>query len=504
MTTIRGQASAPLSRADSERLLQTLPIGRQTIERRVLRARCLKYLGSYYVAWSALSELLSEVKEPMLRARVAVDLVHLAYYLARGDEVPRLTAVALKGASGDALLLAELRLGTSINLTAANDITGALIEARWAEDALVAAPRGRSRDLVLTRLQRQLAHLHSHAADYRAAKTAADLTYRLAGRINDDWESASGTYVMGFAAWYGGRTDEAVEHFTKAEAVLSPYRSSLWRYTLLCLSAARMQRGELAEGDRLARQSATGAPEDLAHLALLRGDAEVAERILARAPKGFPADEHFRDFVRAIVRAQQGDPRRGIMMLDDLASEFGSRGMEHWAIGASVHAAYWREQVARGAGAGRAAHLVRDIGARGGEGFAYYLPEVAVWLGRAAERDDAARQLGRAIRARAEGAIRRAQSDADVPLRTSDLDQATFHLRASGLTWRELAVLRELDRVRSEGAELDRATLAARLGVSPNTLRVHMTRIRAKLDVRDKRGDEVVLRAALAQSPRPA
>ena len=48
---------------------------------------------------------------------------------------------------------------------------------------------------------------------------------------------------------------------------------------------------------------------------------------------------------------------------------------------------------------------------------------------------------------------------------------------------------------------LDRASLAARLGVSPNTLRVHLTRIRAKLDVAEKRGDKVLLQAALSQRP---
>lgn len=191
-------------------------------------------------------------------------------------------------------------------------------------------------------------------------------------------------------------------------------------------------------------------------------------------------------------------------MLENAASEFGSRGMEHWAIGASVHAAYWREQSTRGAGAARAAQLVRDIGTRGGEGFAYYLPEVAVWLGRAAERDPSARDLARGIRARGESALRRAQTAADQPLASSDLDEATFHLRAAGLTWRELGVLRELERVREEGAELDRAMLAKRLGVSPNTLRVHLTRIRAKLDVGEKRGDEVLLEAALAQQGRLA
>jgi tetratricopeptide (TPR) repeat protein len=497
--TLRDQALAPLSRSDAERLLQTLHVGRQTIERRVLRARCLKYLESFDVAWAELSELMSIVKDPLLRARVAVDLVHLAYYLVRGEEVDRLTKMAQEHAASDPLMLAELRLGRSINRTAANEVTTALTEARWAEDALAAAPRGRSRDLVATRLARQLAHLLSHAADYRGARAAAEQTVRLASRLGDPWEAAWGIYTIGFAAWYAGRNDEAVDHFTKAEEALSTYRSSLWRYTLLCLAQARMERGELAEGDRLARQSATGAAEDQGHLALLRGEAEVAERILARAPKGFPADEHFRQFVRGIVQAQRGDPRAGVRVLEEIAKEFESRGMEHWAIGAAVHAAYWREQLTRGAGAARAVNLVRDIGTRGGEGFAYYQPDVAVWLGRAAERDLAARPLARTIRARGEAAMRRAQSDADVPVGASELDDATFHLRAVGLTWRELGILRELERVRAEGAELDRTALAQRLGVSPNTLRVHLTRIRAKLDVGEKRGDDVLLEAALAQ-----
>ena len=52
-----------------------------------------------------------------------------------------------------------------------------------------------------------------------------------------------------------------------------------------------------------------------------------------------------------------------------------------------------------------------------------------------------------------------------------------------------------------EGKRLERADLATRLAISPNTLRVHLTRIRAKLDVGDKRGDEVLLAAALTQRP---
>ena len=73
--TMRDQALAPLSRAEAERLLPTLSVGRQTIERRVLRARCLTYVESFDVAWAELSALHGQTKDPLLAARIAVDLV---------------------------------------------------------------------------------------------------------------------------------------------------------------------------------------------------------------------------------------------------------------------------------------------------------------------------------------------------------------------------------------------------------------------------------------------
>ncbi|HYR92997.1 MAG TPA: hypothetical protein VEP48_02235, partial [Methylomirabilota bacterium] len=83
MDSLREQALAPLSRTDAERLLPELATGRQTIERRVLRARCLKYLESFDLAWSELSTLFPLIKDPLLQARVGVDLMHLSYYLVR-------------------------------------------------------------------------------------------------------------------------------------------------------------------------------------------------------------------------------------------------------------------------------------------------------------------------------------------------------------------------------------------------------------------------------------
>jgi tetratricopeptide (TPR) repeat protein len=500
-TALREQVLAPLSRADAERLLPDLSTGRQSIERRVLRARCLKYFESFDLAWSELTGALPQLHDPLLQARVAVDLLHLSYYLVRREDAVRFEKLAAKHAASDPLLLAELHLGVSIVLTAQNEITESLVRARRSEDALAVAAKGRARDLVTTRVQRQLAHLLSHSGDYLDAVTAAEASARSAARVGDPWEIAWATYTTGFVDWCAGRIDRAVDEFTRAEQGLRAYGSSVWRYTLLCLARARMERGEIADGDRLARQSATGAPEDHAHLALLRGEADVAERILTRAPAGLPEDEHFRNTVRAIVRAHKGDPRGGVHMLDEAAKEFETRGMAHWALGAAVHAAYWRETLVRGGGTSRALGLVREIGTRGGEGFAYYMPEVAAWLARSAERDDATRPLARTIRARAEAALRRAKTDSAAAVGSSALDEATFYLRTVGLTWRELGILREMELLSREGKRLDRASLAQRLGVSPNTLRVHLTRIRAKLDVGDRRGDEVLLSAALTQRP---
>src|SRR5438874_872901 len=501
MESMRDRALAPLSRSDAERLLPELSTGRQTLERRVLRARCLKYLESFDIAWSELNTVLPLVTDPLLKARVAVDLLHLSYYLVRRDDAMRFKAIAQPTAAGDPFVLAELHLGSSIVNTAANEVREALHDARLCEDALAAAPRGRGRDLVATRVQRQLAHLLSHSGDYVGAKGAAEATVRNAARLGDPAEAAWATYTVGFVDWFAGRLDAAVDQFTKAEAELRQYGSSVWRHTLLCLARAKLERGELTEGERLARQSGTGAYEDHGHIALLRGETEVADLILTRAPKGMPEDEQFRDFVRALTIGKQGDPRKAVRMLEEATREFEARGMDHWAIGAAVHAAFWRESVVRGGGASRAVPLVRDIGTRGGEGFAYYLPDVAAWLGRAVDRDAQARALGHIMRARAESAERRAKADAGEGAGASALDEATFGLRAIGLTWREIGILREMEQLSREGKRLDRDHLAQRLAVSPNTLRVHLTRIRAKLDVIDRRGDEVILEAALSRRP---
>src|SRR5438105_12964833 len=123
MSSLRDQALAPLSRADAERLLPQLASGRQTLERRVLRARCLKYFESFDLAWAELNEVLPQITDPLLEARVAVDLLQVSYYPVRREDAPRLAAIAQKHAAGDPLMLADLYLGHSTVLTAQNEIT---------------------------------------------------------------------------------------------------------------------------------------------------------------------------------------------------------------------------------------------------------------------------------------------------------------------------------------------------------------------------------------------
>src|SRR2546423_12051419 len=135
MESIGERALAPLSRSDAERLLPEVSTGRQTLERRVLRARCLKYLESFDIAWSELNAVLPLVTDPLLKARVAVDLLHLSYYLLRRDDAMRFKAIAQPIAAGDPLAFAGLHLCSSIVNNAADDARGAVPAAPLRADA---------------------------------------------------------------------------------------------------------------------------------------------------------------------------------------------------------------------------------------------------------------------------------------------------------------------------------------------------------------------------------
>jgi DNA-binding CsgD family transcriptional regulator len=487
----RDPLTAPLARADAERLLPRYSSARLSIEDRIMRGRCLRTMESWELAWNELSALRDKVKTPLQRARIGQDLLHLAYYVGAEIDVGTLYRAAMRDAGGDAVLVAEIEVAWSVHrLATANDATGALRAAQAALDSLRAAPADRDRDLVSVRVQRQLAHVLAQSGEYARAREAAEAALATSRKLRDEWEIAWSTYASGFADWCAGAVEESEQTLAHAEELVRPFGTNLWRWTVFCLARAKIEQGNLEEGDRLARQSGAGDVFERSYVALACHDVDVALQLVESAPS---RERPFSDAVRGIVLARKGEIRPALRELEDARTAFAAFGLHHYAIGCAAHAAHVRESLAYGGGRERAIRVVREIGERGAHGFAWFLPEVAEWLGKVAVADERAAPVAKVLRARGETARRRGRSS--MPAGASDVDGATAHLRMAGLTWRELDIVRRLSLQHREGEEVDREELAQRLGMSPNTLRVHLTRIRAKLDVGDRRGDEAILEA---------
>lgn len=481
---------APLSRPEAERLLPRYSSARLSLEDRILRARCLRAMETFDVAWGELLGLKDKVREPLLLARVEGDLLHLAYYTGAKVDARALYESGLRHAAGDALLVAEIELAWSVHRIVANDATAALQSAHRAQDALRAVAPSHGRDLVHLRLQRHLAHVLAQAAEYRDARAAAEAALAGARKLRDDWEVAWATYTTGYAAWLAGAIEEADDALARAEELLRVYGTSAWRWTVFCLAGVKLEQGLIEEGDRLARQSAAGSESQRAFVALARRDPDVALQLVRDSP---PGERPYSDAVEGMVLARRGELRPAIRMLEEARTALAVGGMHHYALGCVAHLAYARENLAYGGGRERAVRLARELAERGATGFAWFLPDVAEWLGKVAVADVRAAPAAKALRARGETARSRAARAG--PSEASEVDGATAHLRMAGLTWRELEIVRRLSLLAREGEDIDRATLAERLGMSPNTLRVHLTRIRAKLDVGEKRGDGAILEA---------
>ena len=482
---------APLSRADAERLLPRYSSGRLSLEDRVMRARCLRTMEAWDVAWNELLAVKDKVTDPLLRARVEQDLLHLAYYVGADIDTLALYRSALRHAGGDALLVAEVETAWSVHrLANANDATGAQRAAQAALDALRAAPPDRDRDLVAVRVQRQLAHVLAQAGEYGPAREAAEVALATSRKLRDDWEIAWSTYATGFTAWCAGAIEDADDALQRAEELVRPFGTNLWRWTVFCLALTKLEQGNIEEGDRLARQSGHGDVWQRSYVELASHDVDVALQLVGTAS---PKERPFSDAMRSIVLARKGELRTALRILEEARTAFAAAGLHHYAMGCAAHAAHIRESLAYGGGRERAVRVVRELADRGALGFAFFLPDVAEWLGKIAAADARSAALAKVLRVRGETARRRARSSSPTP--ESEVDGATAHLRMAGLTWRELDIVRRLSLFNKEGEDLDREELANRLGMSPNTLRVHLTRIRAKLDVGDKRGDGAILEA---------
>ena len=480
------RALGPLSRTDAERLLRTIPKRATSEAQELLRGRCLRLVESFQAAWSTLSAVARRTTDPGVRARALVELVHLSYYLVRHEEGERAATDAEPAAAADPLTLADLHIARSVLATGADRIADAFKEIAFAQDALRGAPRGRGRDLAEAALQRQLAHLHIHAASYADARSAARAAERLAARLRDPWERKWSTYTRGFTEWASGDLDAARLSLAKAERELRASQSSLWRWTLFCLATVEADLGISSRTITQAQASGYGTSSGLAYLALRAGDiAAAAERL----GEPVPDEDIETQAVRGLVLCERGERADGLRALESARLRSATAGLIGDALACAIHAGYWQERSRRGGGVTAARKAMAEVLAGGGEGLRWYDARVAAWVAPLVRRTDAAAadRIGRRA-----GAIL-ARSSVSAPAHIPQ----TRNLRTYGLTRREGEIVAAL-RARPDAG---REELARHLGLSPNTLRVHLTRIRSKLGVGTRRGDAAILAAAGAGEP---
>ena len=480
------RALGPLSRTEAERLLRTMPKRPASDAHELLGGRCLRLVESFQAAWSTLVAVAERAADARIRARANVELVFLSYYLVRHDEGERAAAAADEDAAADPLTLADLHVARSILATGADRIPDAFKQIAFAQDALRGAGRGRGRDLVEAALQRQLAHLHVHAASYADARAAARAVQRIATRLRDPWERRWATYTQGFTEWAAGDLDRARISLATAERDLRASGSSLWRWTLFCLATVEAELGLSSRTITQAQTSGYGTRSGLAYLALRAGDASAAvDRLGARVD----GEDIETTAVRGLVLCERGERADGVRGLEDARVRSGTAGLLSDALACAIHAGYWQERSRRGSGATSARKAMEELLAGGGEGLRWYDARVAAWVAPLVRRADpvAAERIAR----RAAAILARA-APAGAPGRFPGVRA----LRARGLTEREAEIVSAL----RPGAA-DREELARRLGMSPNTLRVHLTRIRSKLGVGTGRGDAAILAALGARAP---
>lgn len=471
----------PFTFEDGRRLLSSaLPRG---VAGRVLRGRALLAIQSYEAAQAELEQVLPHVAEPRTRGRVEADLLTLAYYLARQEKSTELFVAAREDACGDAVLLAETYVALSLCSVAANDVRRAIDALHFATDSLRSLPPGRDRSLVAGKAHRQLAHVLAQSADYARAADMARIAIEDAQQVDDTVERARATYTAGFVALLTGRVVEATRLLVEAETMSRRDELPLWRWILLCLGHALAEAGRPLEGTRKANESGFDSTEEYAFIALSRGDAFGARRILANARAPSADELPFRQAVNGVLLAELGDWSGSAKQLELAAAAFGATDLRHYEIGARLHAAYARYQVRRAAGRLELGPLMRDLAGAGAEGFAWFRPAVASW----ASEGGGDRQTTRLIQS-----LRKRAAMWRTAALSEQADRASAW-RSQGLTWREIHILQAIARQRLLGGPSKRRKeLAAELRMSPATLKVHLTRIRGRLGVSERGDDELL------------
>lgn len=477
---VRGAIWTRVGWHDAERLALEIGERPRSIEERLARARCWAILELYEPAWSELSTLEREVPASRLRARIRADLLILSYYLARQlDEAAFANAVEAE-AESERGTLADLHLGLALRATARNDLHEAIRQVHFGLDIAKLAQEQQPRELLpLLRVQ---AHVLAQAACYQDAVRAAELALALSRPIGDTWEFGRSVYSKGFVLWCEGRPREAIVDFNDALALTQAAASSLPRWIRCSRARAFAMVGRLDEAEMDLAASSHHLPEDVAYLAIVRGEPEVAETVLEPHLSG---GDPFVLSLFGISQSLLGLSRQGEEHLAAAEAAFAVGGLRHYALAAQIHLGFCRDQRRHGAGRARARVAATDLASRGARGFAWPHPAIASWFGRVIAAEP---QLA--------GFAASAPAEAEQPV------PVAARLREVGLTPREAEIAVRVGAQAGDPSAPTRKTLAAELGISPNTLRVHMMRIRDKLEL-VARGDsalEAALENCLQQS----
>lgn len=461
-----------LARQEAEGLSRVIGDRPHSIEERIVRARCWLVLELYEPAWNELALIESELPPGRIRARVRTDILILSYYLARQiDEVRSAKAIDAE-AGGELRVLTDLHLGLSLRATARNDLHEALRQVHVGLDLARGEKQRSARDrLALLRVK---AHLLAQAASYREALQASELAVTLSRPLDDAWELGRSTYSKGFVLWCQGRPREAITEFNNALTLTQAAGSSLPRWIRCSRARAFAMLGRVDEAELDLAASSHHLPEDVAYLAIVRGEPEVAETVLEPLVSGGDP------FVLALFGISQSLRGRAQQGEDHLAAAevaFAAGGLTHYALATQIHLGFCKEQQRHGAGQAKARSAAAHLVERGARGFAWPHPAVASWVRRAVAGDP-----------------RMAWFAGPAPRGTDQHVPIAARLREVGLTSREAEIVLQISGRAGRPGTLTRKALAAELGISPDTLRVHIMRIRSKLDV-GARGDAALVAA---------
>lgn len=459
-----------LSRDEAQSLISEFGENASTIPERVARARSWLVLELFELAWNELTSVERIVPAGRLRARVRADLFILSYYLARAVDEQRWAEAIEAEAETEPAILADLHLGLALRSAARNDLHQALRHVHFGLDLAGTMKERHPRESLP--LLRTKAHLLAQAACYRDALATCEAAAARALALSDPWETGRCEYSRGFVLWSQGRPVEAIIEFDRALAHTEFAGSSLPRWIRCCRARALAMLGRVDEAETDLAESSHRLPDDLAYLAIARGQPEVAAAILA----AHVADpDPFVYALRGIAQTLLGAVADAERSLISAEAAFEAGGLTHFALATEIHLAYCKDQKRRGAGRAIVRRAVASLMSRGAHSFAWPHPSVVSWVRRAVADDP------------------RSASFAGNVLEEGHRVPVAVRLRELGLTRRESEILLYMS-LRSGQGTLTRKALAAGLEISANTLRVHIMRMRSKLEVRT-RGDGALIAA---------